>query len=46
MHLGNNYACDIVGAGDIKFAFANGSTFCLKNVRHVSKLTKSLISLG
>ena len=26
--------------------FANGSTFVLKNVRHVPKLTKSLISMG
>ena len=41
VHLRNNYACDIVGAGDNKFSFAN-----LKNVRHVPKLTKSLISAG
>ena len=43
VHLGNNGACDIVEAGDINFAFANESTFVLKNVRDVPKLTKSLI---
>ena len=42
VHLGNNYACDIVGTSDIKFSFANGSSFFLKNV-HVPKLSKSLI---
>lgn len=46
VHLGNDYACDIVGVGDIKFSFANGSAFILKHVRHVPKLTKSLISVG
>ena len=33
-----------MGAGDIKFAFANGSAYVLKNVRHVPKLTKSRFS--
>ena len=33
MHRGNNYACDIVGVGDIKFAFADGFAFVLKNMR-------------
>lgn len=46
VHLGNNYACDIVGKGNIKFTYANGSSFVLKNVRHISKLTKDLISTG
>ena len=32
-----------MGASDIKFAFANGSAFVLKNVRCVLKLTKCLI---
>ena len=45
-HLGNDYVCDIFGAGDVQFTFPNGSTFLLKNVRHVPKLTKSLISTG
>ena len=35
-----------VGAGDIKFSFANALSFTLNNVHHVSKLTKSLISTG
>ena len=30
----------------MKLKFQHGSTFILKNVRHVSKLTKNLISLG
>ncbi|MCO5612796.1 hypothetical protein L7F22_067067 [Adiantum nelumboides] len=46
VHFGNNYACDIVGAGDIKLSSLNGSVFTLTNVRHVPKLTKSLISTG
>ena len=45
-HLGSNCACDILGVGDIKFSFANGSSFTVKNVCHVPKLTKSLISAG
>ena len=38
IHLGNDYICDIVGAQDVQFTFPNGSTFLLKNVRHVPKL--------
>ncbi|MCO5585689.1 hypothetical protein L7F22_039625 [Adiantum nelumboides] len=45
VRLGNNYACEIVGAGDIKMSLPNGSQFTLTNVRHVPKLTKSLIPL-
>ncbi|MCO5583241.1 hypothetical protein L7F22_037150 [Adiantum nelumboides] len=44
VRLGNCYACDIVGAGDIKLSLPNGSVFTLTNVKHVPKLTKSLIS--
>ncbi|MCO5612794.1 hypothetical protein L7F22_067064 [Adiantum nelumboides] len=43
--LDNNYACDIIGAGNIKLSLPNGSIFTLTNVRHVPKLTKSLISI-
>ncbi|MCO5583014.1 hypothetical protein L7F22_036920 [Adiantum nelumboides] len=46
VRLGNSYACDIVGAGDIRLSLPNGSIFTLTNVRHVSKLTKILISTG
>ena len=42
----NDYACEIVGIGDVQLKFQHGSTFTLKNVRHVPKLTKSLISAG
>ncbi|MCO5597863.1 hypothetical protein L7F22_051948 [Adiantum nelumboides] len=44
--LGNSYACEIVGAGDIKISLPNGSQFTFTNVRHGPKLTKSLISIG
>ena len=43
VHLGNDYACDIVGVRDVHLVFSNGSTFVLRNVWHVPKLTKSLI---
>ena len=46
VHLANNYVCDVVGVGDVEFKFPNGSSFTLKNVCHVPKLTKSLISTG
>ena len=46
VHLGNDYACKIVGVGDVQLKFQHGSIFTLKNVRHVPKLTKSLISAG
>ncbi|MCO5566964.1 hypothetical protein L7F22_020647 [Adiantum nelumboides] len=46
VRLGNNYACDIIGAGDIKISLPNGSIFTFTNVRHVSKLIKTLISTG
>ena len=46
VHLGNNYACDIVGLGSVQFSFADGMTFVLHNVRHVPQLKKSLISTG
>ena len=44
--LGNDYACEIIGVGDVQLKFQHGSTFTMKNVRHVPKLTKSLISAG
>ena len=46
VRLGNDYACEIIGVGDVQLKFQSGSTFTLKNVRHVPKLTKSLISAG
>ena len=46
VRLGNDFACDIKGIGDIKLKFQSGATFVLKDVRHVPELTKSLISIG
>lgn len=44
--LGDSYALDIVGVGDIKLMLPNGTEFVLHNVRHVPELAKSLISTG
>ena len=41
--LGDAYELDILGIGDIKF---NGTEFILRDVRHVPKLTQSLIYAG
>ena len=46
VRLGKDYACEIVAVGDVQLKFQNGIAFTLKNVRHVPKLTKSLISTG
>ena len=46
VRLGNDHACETKGVGDVKLKFQHGSTFILKNVRHVPQLTKSLISTG
>ena len=35
-----------MGVGDVQLKFQNGSSFMLKNVRHVPSITKSLISTG
>ena len=35
-----------MGVGNVQLKFQQGSTFTLKNVSHVPKLTKSLISSG
>lgn len=44
--LGDSFTCEINGIGNIFCEFPNGSLFTLQNVRHVSALTKSLISIG
>ena len=41
--IGNDFACAIKGVGDVKLELKQGSTFTLKNERHVLELTKSLI---
>lgn len=42
--LGNEQTCEILGVGDVQLKFQNGSSFMLKNVRHIPSITKSLIS--
>ena len=42
--MGNDYACEIIGVSDVQLKYWDRSTFTLKNVRQVPKLTKSLIS--
>ena len=44
--LGNDFAYDIKGVGDIKLKFQNGAKFVPKDVQHVPKLMKSLILIG
>ena len=43
--LGNSFACDIVGIGDIPMVLSNGMRFVVENVRHVPCLTRNLISI-
>ena len=45
VYLGDDEPCNIVGIGDVTINLM-GSKWCLKNVRHVPKLTRSLISVG
>ena len=42
--LGNDHACQVAGVGDVLLKFESGSSFTLKDVRHVPQLTKSMIS--
>lgn len=46
VRLGNKQTYEIMGVGDVQLKFQNGSSFMLKNVRHVPSITKSLISTG
>ena len=46
VRLGDSYELDIIGIGDVKVQMHNGTTFVLQDVRHVPKLTKSLLSTG
>jgi len=39
-------SCDIVRKGDVVFNLSNGLTLKLRNVRHVLKLKRKLISVG
>ncbi|MCO5557402.1 hypothetical protein L7F22_010965 [Adiantum nelumboides] len=44
--LGDSHQLDILGIGDVKICMATGTQFMLKDVRHVPKLLKSLVSTG
>ena len=46
VRLGNEQTCEILGVGDVQLKFQNGTSFMLKNVKHVPLITKSLISTG
>ena len=44
--MGDDEPCDIVGKGDVVVSLSNGLTLKLRNVRHVPKLKRNLISVG
>lgn len=44
--LGDNKACEIAGKGDVLLLLEGGKTWLLKDVRHVPKLKRNLISVG
>ena len=46
VRLGDSYQCDVIGIGDVVVQFSDGSQFTVQNVRHVPKLTRSLMSVG
>ena len=43
--LGDSYECEIAGIGNISMILPNGSHFVIRNVNHVPKLTRNLISI-
>ena len=43
VRLGNEQTCEILGVGDVQLKFQNGSSFMLKNVRHVPAITKRTV---
>nr|GEV57038.1 zinc finger, CCHC-type [Tanacetum cinerariifolium] len=46
VQLDDNRTCIIKGTGKVKIQLHDGSSFIMKNVRYVSGLRRSLISLG
>lgn len=46
VHLGTNHFCSIVGVGDVHIKMKDGQDILLKQVRHVSEMRMSLISMG
>ena len=46
VRLGDSHHCDVIDIGDVMVQFFDGSQFTVPNVRHVPKLTRSLLSVG
>ena len=46
VYLGDDESCNIVSKGDVIVNLSNGSILKLKDVRHVPKLKRNLISVG
>jgi hypothetical protein len=46
VHIGNSQHCAVIGIGIVELNLPGGSTIILHDVRHVSDLTRSLISAG
>ena len=44
--LGNNFACHVVGIGNVKIQLEDDTVKTLTEVRHVPDLKRNLISLG
>ena len=44
--MGDDELCDIIGKGDVVVSLSNGSILKLRNIRHVPKLKRKLISVG
>ncbi|KAK8919454.1 hypothetical protein KSP39_PZI021448 [Platanthera zijinensis] len=46
VYLGDDKPCEIVGRGDVHICLADGSTLKLKQVRHVPKVARNLVSVS
>jgi len=46
VYLGEDEPCNVVGKGDVVVSLSNGSTLKLRNIRHLPKLKRNLISVG
>lgn len=46
MYTANGETVDVVGVGDVCIALLNKNVWTLQQVKHVSNLKKSLVSMG
>jgi len=46
VYLGNDESCNIVVKGNMTVSLSNGSILKLKDVKHITKLKRNLISFG